>query len=143
MLKYALKRVVRSYRLFLALTVGILVATTFFASTNVAADILARDALDATLDGVVYDYVINSREGNWTVDTFEAVGNALSELDDVLEYARITSFYHVVNDRTLFHVFGIDWNSSLADPMTVVAGDPTLGPDEAYVVAGSLNETLY
>lgn len=144
MLKYALKRVVRSYKLFLALTIGVLVATTFFASTNVAADILARDALDATLEGVVYDFTANSIQSNWTADDFASVENELEQVSEIVSHSRTTAFrYEYNNTETNFDIFGIQWGSDMASGIRVVSGNESLGPNEAYVVTGSTNESSF
>jgi hypothetical protein len=144
MLKYALKRVVRSYKLFLALTIGVLVATTFFASTNVAADILARDALDATLEGVVYDFTANSIQSNWTADDFALVENELEQVSEVISYSRTSAFrYEYNNTDTDFDVFGLEWGSDMTSGIGIVSGNESLGPNETYVVTGSTNESSF
>ncbi|MHA1934014.1 MAG: ABC transporter permease [Candidatus Thorarchaeota archaeon] len=143
MFKYALKRVVRSYKLFVALTLGVMVATSFFASTNVAADILARDALDASLEGVAYDFTVNSIVSNWTMDTIDAVENELETVPEVTDYTRTSSLEWDFNETDIpYDMFGIQWDSYLADGVRIVSGRPSLGPNETYVVAGSRNESL-
>ena len=145
MFKYAIKRVARSYRLFIALTLGVLVATTFFASTNVAADILARNALDSSLEGVVYEFNVNSAASNWTVDTFDEVEAELSGLPEITNFTKMTAFNYDYNDSedTRFQVFCIDWESKYTEGLSVVAGSSTLGPNETYIVSGSTNESLF
>ena len=143
MLTYALKRVTRNYRLFLALTIGILVATTFFASTNVAADILARESLNSSLEGVVYDFTSKSDNSNWTIDTFDDVEAQLDSLAGVTEYTHSTKFNYMWNGSTNFDIFGIDWNSDLSEGIRVVSGRTSLGTNETYVVKGSTNESLF
>jgi hypothetical protein len=144
MFKYALKRVIRSYKLFIALTIGVLLATTFFASTNIAADILARDALEGTLEGVIYDFTVNSRQSNWTVETFDDIEEEIEAIDEVLEYSKTTSFEYTWNITEMeFDVYGIDWNSELASGIEIVSGRDTLEANETYIVAGSRNETQF
>jgi hypothetical protein len=149
MFKYALKRVVRSYRLFVALTLGVLVATTFFASTNVAADILARDALDGSLEGVIYDFNVNSADSNWSEDTLDEIESELSQIPEITDYTRMTAtgYTHngTLNSQLLpaFQIFSIEWDSLYTEGLDIVAGGETLGPNETYVVSGSVNETLF
>lgn len=145
MFKYALKRVIRSYRLFIALTIGVLVATTFFASTNVAADILARNALDSSLEGVLYEFNVNSVGSNWTVETFDEMDEALASFPEVVNYTRMTAFNYDFNNSedTRFQFFCIEWDSKYMDGLKIVAGSDTLGPNETYVVSGSINESLF
>ena len=143
MLTYALKRVVRSYKLFLALTIGILVATTFFASTNVAADILARESLNKSLEGVVYDFTSKSEMSNWTADTFDNVEAQLDSVSGVSEYTQTTKINYRWNSSTDFDIYGIDWNSDLSVGIQVASGHSSLGVNETYVVVGSINESIF
>ncbi len=142
--KYALKRVVRSYRLFIALTLGVLVATTFFASTNVAADILARDALDSSLEGVVYDFAVNSAPSNWTTDTMNEVESELNTLEEITDITRTTAFQYAYNNtETRFAIHAIEWDSDFAQGLSVVSGRNELQANETYIINGSENESLF
>ncbi|MFX1369472.1 MAG: ABC transporter permease [Promethearchaeota archaeon] len=145
MFRYAIKRVARSYKLFIALTISVLVASSFFASTNVAADLLARDALDASIDGVVYDFIINDRQGsNWTEETFENIEAQLDSISEVVGHSR-TSWVSLNynNTGTDFNVIGVEWDSDMTTGMTLQAGRSSLGPNETYVLGGSRNESLF
>lgn len=50
----------RSWRLFISLLLGIVLAATFFAGINVAADTAAKQELDKRLSAVAVDFVINT-----------------------------------------------------------------------------------
>lgn len=152
MFLYAIKRVARSYKLFIALTIGVLVATSFFASTNVAADLLARDALDSSIDGVVYDFVINSpnwplRTGqgsNWTGVTFSEIENEISSISQITECTRTSwAILDYNNSGTEFDVLGLDFESDMASGLSLITGRDTLGPNETYILSGSWNESLF
>ncbi|MFW9850660.1 MAG: FtsX-like permease family protein [Candidatus Thorarchaeota archaeon] len=145
MFRYALKRVVRSYRLFIALTLGILVATAFFASTNVAADILSRNALDASLEGVLYEYNVNSFQSNWTLSTINDIENELGQIPEITGFTKMTAFNYDYNNSedTRFQVFSIEWDSLYTSGLDVLAGSESLGPNETYIVSGSENESLF
>jgi cell division protein FtsX len=54
-LLYPLKRVFRNWTLFIALLVGIILASTFFASINIKANLAAKQALDQQLSSVITD----------------------------------------------------------------------------------------
>jgi ABC-type lipoprotein release transport system permease subunit len=54
-LLYPLKRVFRNWTLFLALLIGIILASTFFASINIKANLAAKEALDQQLSSVITD----------------------------------------------------------------------------------------
>jgi len=145
MFKYAFKRVIRSYRLFVALTLGVLVATTFFASTNVAADILARNALDSSLEGVVYEFDVNSLMSDWSQDTLSEVESEISQIPEITNYTRVSKIGYDYNNsgHTSFQIFGIEWNSLFTRGFVVLSGNDTLGANETYIVSGSTNESLF
>jgi ABC-type lipoprotein release transport system permease subunit len=56
---YAIKRVLRSWKLFLALLIGITLASTFFAGIDVKANATARQALDQKLSSIYVDMEVN------------------------------------------------------------------------------------
>ena len=145
MFKYAVKRVFRSYKLFLALTLGVLVATTFFASTNIAADLLARDSLEASIEGVVYDLVANSGPSNWTSQEFDEIETELNEISEVTEITKTSILYlsNYNNTNTNFTITGVEWSSDMVEGHQVTGGLPSLGPNETYIVSGSTNESLF
>lgn len=57
---YSFKRLVRSWKLFVALLLGIVLASTFFSGINVGADTAAKQALDEALSQVPVDFVISA-----------------------------------------------------------------------------------
>ncbi len=144
MFRYAIKRVVRSYRLFVALTIGVLLATTFFASTNVAADILSRDALDASVEGISYDFVVDSSGSNWTLADISDLETNLLDLDGVTgsTHSSLLTFKYN-NTGVNMTLAGIEMDSELSLGMQLISGRPTLGPNETYIVSGSTNESLF
>ena len=144
MFRYAIKRVARSYRLFIALTIGVLLATTFFASTNVAADVLSRDALDASIEEYIYDFAIQSTSSNWTMSDIEALENEVSVIDGVVSHTRSAQFEFEYNNTGVnMTLAGVDMSSDLTSGLQLISGRPTLGPNETYIVAGSVNESLF
>lgn len=60
-LLYAVKHVFRSWKLFLALLIGIVLASTFFAGVDIKANATARQALDQKLSQVYVDMVASGR----------------------------------------------------------------------------------
>jgi ABC-type antimicrobial peptide transport system permease subunit len=59
-LTYSFKRLVRSWKLFVALLLGIVLASTFFSGINVGADTAAKQALDEALSQVPVDFIISA-----------------------------------------------------------------------------------
>src|SRR4030042_2560719 len=58
---YTIKRISRTWKLFLALMIGVILASTFFAGIYVKANLTARQALEQQLDDVIIDMEFNSR----------------------------------------------------------------------------------
>jgi ABC-type antimicrobial peptide transport system permease subunit len=145
MFKYAVKRVFRSYKLFLALTLGVLIATSFFASTNVAADILARDSLEASIEGVVYDVVANSVPSNWTSEEFDEIENKLEKIPEITGQTRTSRLYLENYNKTNsnFTVIGLEWNSDMVQNLQLISGRSSLNANETYVLSGSTNESQF
>jgi ABC-type lipoprotein release transport system permease subunit len=144
MFKYAIKRVVRSYRLFIALTIGVLLATTFFASTNVASDLLSRDALDGAVKDILYDFNVNSVNSNWTVTTLNQLESELTALNGIVGSTHLSRLsFNYNNTGVNMTLAGIEMSSELAVGIQVLSGSLSLGPNETYVVRGSENESLF
>ena len=144
MFKYAFKRVIRSYRLFIALTIGVLLAVTFFASTNVAADILSREALDASVEDILYDFNVDSMNSNWTLAELEELESDLLNRERILDSTHTSRLYFNYNNTGVnMTLVGLESSSSLSSSLQVLSGDLTLGPNETYVVRGSVNESLF
>lgn len=144
MFRYALKRVTRNYRLFIALTVGVLLATTFFASTNVAADVLSKDALNASIEEILYDLAVEAPAANWTANDFRYLDDEITSLDSVEEVTPSLQFQFDYNNTGVnMTVCGIPFSSSLTTGLQLIAGRSTLGPNETYIVSGSENESLF
>jgi hypothetical protein len=61
---YALKHVMRSWKLFLALFIGIVLASAFFAGIDIKANVTARKALDQELSQVYADYELSQYDLN-------------------------------------------------------------------------------
>lgn len=144
MFKYALKRVARSYHLFIALTIGVLLATSFFAATNVAADLLSRDALNATVEDILYDFDVTSTNSNWTVSELDALQNTLSGIEGIVGSTHSSKLSFVFNNTGVnMTLVGINMSSQYAQDLQVLQGNLSLGANETYVVRGSRNESLF
>jgi ABC-type lipoprotein release transport system permease subunit len=60
-LLYPIKRIFRSWKLFMALLIGVILASTFFASIIVKADLTANQALEQQLSNVLVDMEFSTR----------------------------------------------------------------------------------
>ncbi|NWF96020.1 MAG: FtsX-like permease family protein, partial [Candidatus Thorarchaeota archaeon] len=141
MLRYALKRVIRGYRLFLALTVGVLVATTFFSSMMIAADVSTSESVKTALAEIKYDARMYANNITWTEDDYDELVStltALPEVDGADKYSRLS----YVHNKTLgqrFDIMGLQKESKIWNALTHINGSTSLGVNETYVVASSEN----
>ena len=142
---YTFKRLVRSWRLFIALLLGIVLASTFFAGINVGADTAAWQALDQTLNkipvdisiGYTYDVYINGFPANSLLSSknvSDAI-NAISTVQGITQVGAISAYvdYNLIeklNFTTSTNLIGITEHS-------LVCNTSALGENETYVWAGS------
>jgi ABC-type lipoprotein release transport system permease subunit len=141
MFRYALKRVVRGHRLFLALTIGVLIATTFFAGMVVSADVTSREALLNALQDVDYDLRVQANNVTWSnsdMAELETLLQGLPEVSSVDVYSEVTYTYNLTTGTT-FDVVGLDPSSSAWSTVEHINGSTTLGANETYIVASSVN----
>jgi ABC-type lipoprotein release transport system permease subunit len=145
---YALKRVVRSWRLFAALLLGVVLASTFFSGINIGADTAAKQALDQQLSQVPVDIVVRS---GWRprIDTSIASWSSANatEVADLISGSDIQGIvstevisrtgwtFQLGNDSrvTYFRVAGISDTSCIYDGFTVTDGSSSLEANETYV----------
>ncbi len=101
-LLYAVKHVTRSWKLFFALFVGILLASAFFAGIDIKANVTARKALDQELSQIYADYEISQYDLNSTQLT--ALRDEVVEVNRVSNAEVISRSY--VGSMTLAHENG-------------------------------------
>src|SRR4029077_8491432 len=77
MLSYALKRIVRSWKLYASLILGMMLAATFFGGINVGADTIGKQALDAQLAYTPVDISLTPISGG--------MSGPRSSLDNVIQ----------------------------------------------------------
>ncbi|MCF2137640.1 MAG: FtsX-like permease family protein [Candidatus Thorarchaeota archaeon] len=145
MFKYALKRVIRGYKLSLALTIGVLIATTFFASMIMAADVLTQNSLEKALEDIDYDARVTANNITWSpsqVDKIASIMNGLTEVQSVEPYSTIKYNYNYSTGPT-FDVIGLQQSSIIWQSLKYINGTHTLKANETYVVASSENASLF
>jgi ABC-type lipoprotein release transport system permease subunit len=126
------------------LTIGVLLATTFFAATNVAADVLSRDALDASVEEYLYDFGVDSTSSNWTISDIHDLEDSILEVDGILDSTHSSQFTFDFNRTGVnMTLAGLEMSSDLFTGMQLISGRSTLGPNETYIVSGSANESLF
>jgi len=141
MLSYALKRVIRSFGLFAALLLGVVLASTFFAGVNIGADTTAKAALNQQLSSMPVDitirqYGLTSRSATWVTAATE-----VADINGIVGAEVVSRAYWwgdaTFDDYTQFKIVGISNASRVYDGLTVVSGAGSLGANETYVWAGS------
>jgi len=100
-LSYTFKRLVRSWRLFLALLLGIVLASTFFAGINVGADTAAKQALDQALSKVPVDFY-GSSYSPLSSSNVTKIAAEISGVEGVVETEVISRVYGEVLSPTNF-----------------------------------------
>ncbi len=145
---YAFKRVIRSWRLFAALLLGVVLASTFFAGINVGADTAAKQALDHQLSQVAVDIVARPDwETIWSSINATEVADLISGSDikgitgtEVISRSGWPGWMVQVgngNKTTYFRIVGISDDSRVYDGLTVTDGSSSLGANQTYVWADS------
>jgi ABC-type antimicrobial peptide transport system permease subunit len=152
---YAVKRVIRSWQLFIALLLGLLLASTFFAGVNIGADTTAKQALDQQLSQVFVDIVVSpsyggrvmsptppneGKRGLLSSEKATRIAHEIYEIEDVVDTEVISRTYSSTqpprsNETSFFTLVGISNTSHVYDGW---AGEvPTFGENETYVWIGS------
>ncbi len=90
-LLYAVKHVVRSWKLFLALLIGIVLASAFFAGIDIKANITAKKALDQEIGQIYADFQISQYGAN--SENLAALRDTILEVNGVLDAEIISRLY--------------------------------------------------
>ncbi len=90
-LLYPFKRVLRNWKLFVALLIGIVLASTFFASIDIKANMAAQQALDRELDDLAIDMDIRA---TLNMSNIIDARNNISSVDGVSNVDAVTRFYN-------------------------------------------------
>lgn len=150
-LSYAFKRVIRSWKLFTALLLGIALASTFFSGINVGADTMAKRALDQQLSQVYIDVVVQPygyyepgmrKERGISSENITTITNLISTVNGVQGteiISKLTAWTIIEgeNKTTTFELAGICANSRVHDGLTVIEGSKALGVNETLVLEDS------
>jgi len=145
MLSYAVKRVLRSFGLFAALLLGVVLASAFFAGINIGADTTAKAALTQQLKNVPVDIVVNSNSA-LNSSVWAATATEVEQVKGV-KSAEVMSraYFFVGNDVNarnytgyMIRVVGISDASRIYDGLTVLSpGSSKLRVNETFVWTGS------
>ena len=141
---YAFRRISRNGRLFLALFVGVLLATTFFSSINVSAEVNANRLLREALQDVYYEARV-SYWGSTPSIELPDIQEEIRQLGnpDILESEIMSrvNYYHTSesdpSEYISYEILGISNTSQVYNGAQLLAGSLELGPNETLVEASS------
>jgi len=153
-LSYTFKRLIRSWKLFTALLLGIVLASTFFAGINVGADTAAKQALDQELSKVLVDVYVSPSYDYMTGKSFGLLSseNATRAMDAILSVEGVTAAEVISRghapaqvpgknlSRPGFSLIGISEHSHVYDGWT--GGAPTIEENKTYIWSGSEDAEL-
>jgi len=142
MFSYAFKRVVRSWKLFVALLVGVLLASAFFSGINIGVDTVAGQVLAQQLDQVPVDMDVSSGSKVISPADVASLADSVSRVEGVRGFEVVSRAYGTTQlqgdtTQTFFSFAGVSNHSRVYDGLEVVDGSQTLGVNETYVDVGS------
>jgi ABC-type lipoprotein release transport system permease subunit len=139
-LSYAFKHVFRSWKIFLALLVGITLASTFFAGIDIKANVTAKQALDQALDEISVDITTSIYTTNTT--RLLQAGEEISSVEGVADSEIVSGFWELIRfpdeNESIYYtrIIGIGDNSHIYDGW--FNKPDQIGENETYVLEGSL-----
>src|SRR6266571_5204565 len=141
MLSYALKRIVRSWKLYASLILGMMLAATFFGGINVGADTIGKQALDAQLANTPVDISLTPVSGGISVprSSFANVALKVKQVSGVVSaesFGRVNEQFYPNNGSTPY-IKAIQDDSVLYQHLTLLNGRKTLGANESLIDANS------
>ncbi len=138
MYRYAVRRTTRNKKLFLAILVGVTIATSLFAAANIGANSLMSTMLEDLLEGVSVD--MYWRTFSWgtipSSSTFFAIRQQIEAVENVQHTETMIQHWNDTiqdNDDHYLLTSGIQENSSIYDGITLAAGTLTLGVNETLI----------
>jgi len=138
---YLFKRLVRSWKLFLALLLGIVLASTFFGGINVGVDTVAKQLLDKQISQVREVLQVSPPTSLSLANITEILDEInklnIKEITHIEVISRLRGSAQLSSNKTArFVVTGISEKSRIYDGLTVKNGSSSLGANETYVWAG-------
>jgi len=141
MLSYAIKRIIRSWKLYASLILGMMLAATFFGGINVGADTIGKQALDAQLANTPVDISLNPVSGGISVPrtSFDNVAQRVQGVNGVVSaepVASVTEQFYPYNG-SIPYIKAIRDASLLYQHFTLLNGRKISGANESVINADS------
>src|SRR2546425_232436 len=141
MLSYALKRIVRSWKLYASLILGMMLAATFFGGINVGADTIGKQALDAELVNTPVDISLTPMSGGASVprSSFDNVVLQVKQVSGVVAAEPVgseTQQFYPYNE-SIPYIKAIQDSSLLYQHLTILNGREIANVNESVINADS------
>lgn len=141
MLSYAFKRIIRSWKLYASLILGMMLAATFFGGINVGADTIGKQALDAQLVNTPVDISVNPMAGGISVprSSFDNIAQRVLGISGVIAAERVgseTQQFYPYNESTPY-IKAIQDSSILYQHLKLLSSRKTLHANESLINADS------
>jgi ABC-type antimicrobial peptide transport system permease subunit len=142
MLSYALKRIVRSWKLYASLILGMMLAATFFGGINVGADTIGKQALDAQLANVPVDISLTPISGEMSVprSSFNNIALRARQVSGVTATEPVGSIseqFYPYNGTSIPYIKAIQDTSILYQHLTILNGREISNANESVINADS------
>jgi ABC-type antimicrobial peptide transport system permease subunit len=141
MLSYAFKRIIRSWKLYASLILGMMLAATFFGGINVGADTIGKQALDAQLLNTPVDISLTPISGGISVprSSFDNVAQRVQGVSGVVaaeSVGSVTEQFYPYNG-SIPYIKAIQDDSLLYQHLTLVNGREISSANESVINADS------
>src|SRR6266849_3632750 len=141
MLSYALKRIVRSWKLYASLILGMMLAATFFGGINVGADTIGKQALDAQLANTPVDISLTPVSCGISVprSSFDSVALKVEQVSGVVAAESVGSVnkQSYPYNESIPYIKAIQDSSLLYQHFTLLNGREISNADESVINADS------
>ncbi len=139
-LLYPFKRVTRNWKLFVALLIGIILASTFFAAVNIKTNLAGKEALDKQLSQVTSDLEftvnLNSTDLAWAMNNISSIEGvkSLAVVSRLYQTAKLPSDNFTSNWYIPIVVFP---DSELINNEWINKPDGEIGENQTYIIVGN------
>src|SRR6266516_2420177 len=140
MLSYAIKRIIRSWKLYASLILGMMLAATFFGGINVGADTIGKQALDAELANTPVDIQLRPFSPGISAprSSFQSVVQSVKQVNGVVAAERIGSAGGQFSyNGSFLTIKAVQDGSLLYQHFTTVSGQETLHTNESLINSDS------
>src|SRR6266581_2074750 len=140
MLSYAFKRIIRSWKLYASLILGMMLAATFFGGINVGADTIGKQALDAELANTPVDIQLRPFSPGISAprSSFQSVVQSVKQVNGVVAAERIGSAGGQFSyNGSFLTIKAVQDGSLLYQHFTTVSGQETLHTNESLINSDS------